>query len=76
MNKQERGLFYSQMDNILPIMSEVDQRKIEFVKTFLERRFKVDEFENSFINIDRMGTKSLMYLLFVLLIEYDTKMKV
>ena len=71
MNKQERDLFYSQMDDIIPIMDEKDQAKIDFVKSFLEKRFQVDDIDNSFVNIKRLGAKSLMYLLFSMLVEYD-----
>jgi len=39
MKKHQRDLFYRRMENIIPIMTEKDQAKIEFVKTFLERRF-------------------------------------
>ena len=73
MNKQERDLFYSQMDEMIPIMSEEDQAKIGFVKIFLERRFHVLDFENSYVNIEKLGTKSLMYLLFAMIVEYDDK---
>ena len=71
MNKQERDLFYSQMDNIIPIMNDADREKIEYVKKFLKENFQVDDFENSFIDFDRIGTKSLLYLLFAMIVEYD-----
>jgi hypothetical protein len=72
MNKQEQKLFYSQMDDIIPIMNERDQTKIDFVKSFMEKRFQVDDFDDSFVSIERLGTKSLMYLLFAMIIEYDS----
>lgn len=73
MKKKERSLFYDQMDDIIPILSDVDQMKIEFVKTFLEKRFQVDDLENSFVIFDgKMGTKSLVYLLFAMILEYDS----
>lgn len=72
MNKQERKLFYSQMDDIIPIMNERDQAKIEFVKSFMAKRFQVDDFEDYSVNIERLGAKSLMYLLFAMIIEYDS----
>ena len=72
MNKQERELFYSQMDDIIPIMNERDQAKIEFVKSFMAKRFQVDDFEDYSVNIERLGAKSLMYLLFAMIIEYDS----
>ncbi len=73
MNKQERNSFYRKMDDILPSLNTEDQMKIDFVKSFMERRFMVKDFEDSYVNIERMGTKSLMYLLFAMLVEYDDK---
>ena len=73
MNKQERNLFYSQMDDIIPIMDEKDQAKIDFVKSFMEKRFQVDDFEDSFVNIERLGAKSLIYLLFAMIVKYDDR---
>ena len=72
MNKQEQDLFYSQMDNIIPFMNEKDQAKIDFVKSFMGKRFQVDDFQHSTVNIERLGAKSLMYLLFAMIIEYDS----
>jgi hypothetical protein len=54
MKKQERDLFNSQMDNIIPIMNDHDLGKIEFVKKFLKENFQVEDFEDSFIDFDRM----------------------
>ena len=61
------------MDMIVPMLSEADQLKMDFVKAFLERRFQIDDIENSLISIERLGTKSLMYLLFAMIVEYDNK---
>lgn len=73
MKKEERVLFYSQMDKILPFISEENQGKLQFIKTFLEKRFQIDEIENSFVMFDgKMGTNSLVYLLFAMLLEYDS----
>ena len=71
MNKQERDLFYSQMEAIIPIMNEKDQEKIDFVKSFMEKIFQFESFENSLVNIERLSTKSIMYLLFAMIVEYD-----
>ena len=73
MKKQERDLFYSQMEAIIPTMNEKDQAKIDFVKSFMGKRFQVDDFEHSTVNIERLGAKSLMYLLFSMIVEYDNK---
>ena len=59
------------MDNIIPIMNDADQEKIEFVRKFLKENFQVEDIENSFIDFDRMGTKSPLYLLFAMIVEYD-----
>jgi hypothetical protein len=75
MKKLERDSFYSQMEDILPNMSEQDQSKIVFVKTFLSKRFQVDDVENSFINIERLGTKTFLYLLFTMIVEYENRVK-
>ena len=75
MKKQERDLFYSQMEEIIPIMNDADQEKIEFVKKFLKENFQVEDFEDSLIDFDRMATKSLLYLLFAMILEYDNSIQ-
>jgi hypothetical protein len=73
MKKHERDLFYKQMDDILPFISEENQGRLLFIRTFLEERFQVEDFENSFIRFDgEMGTKSIVYLLFAMILEYDS----
>ena len=73
MKKQERDLFYSQMEDLIPIMNEKVQTKIDFVKSFMEKRFQVDDFDNSFIDIEKLGAKSLMYLFFAMIVEYEDR---
>ena len=73
MKKQERDLFYSQMEDLIPIMNEKVQTKIDFVKSFMEKRFQVEDFENSFIDIEKLGAKSLMYLFFAMIVEYEDR---
>ena len=75
MKKQERDLFYSQMEDLIPIMNEKVQTKIDFVKSFMEKRFQVDDFDNSFIDIEKLGAKSLMYLFFAMILEYDNSIQ-
>ena len=75
MKKQERDLFYSQMEEIIPIMNDADQEKIEFVKKFLKENFQVEDFEDSLIDFDRMATKSLLYLLFAMILQYDNSIQ-
>ena len=73
MKKQERNLYYSQMEDRLPFMSEANRERVEFVKSFMRNRLQVDDFEDSYINFERMGTKSLLYLLWSVLLEYDER---
>lgn len=73
MKKQEQDLFYNQKDNVLPFISAENQVKIDFVKAFLERRVKVDEFEDYFVIFDvKIEKTSIVYLLFFMLLEYDS----
>jgi len=72
MKKQERNLYYSQMEKF-PYLSEENRARVEFVKSFMRNRLQVDDFEDSYINFERMGTKSLLYLLWSVLLEYDER---
>ena len=56
-----------------PYMSKENQARVEFVKSFMRNRLEVDDFEDSYINFERMGTKSLLYLLWSVLLEYDER---
>ena len=61
------------MENIFPFMSAANRERVEFVKSFMRNRLQVDDFEDSYINFERMGTKSLLYLLWSVLLEYDER---
>lgn len=71
MKKQERKLYYRHMESTFQFMSEENQARVEFVKAFMKNRLMVDEFDDSYINFERMGTKSLLYLLWSMILEYD-----
>ena len=73
MKKQERDLYYRQMESTFPFMSEANRERVEFVKSFMRNRLQVDDFDESFVNFERMGTKSLLYLLWSVLLEYDER---
>jgi len=73
MKKQEWNLYYSQMESTFPFISEANRERVEFVKSFMRNRLQVDDFEDSYINFERMGTKSLLYLLWSVLLEYDER---
>jgi hypothetical protein len=72
MKKTERDLFYNEIDLlIIQYGDDDDKGKVEFVKTFLKEKFQVHDFEDSFIDFERMGTKSILFLFVSLLIEYQ-----
>lgn len=45
--------------------------KIDYVKNFIRKNFHVEEFDNSFIEIERIHSKSLLWLLLSLIIDYE-----
>jgi len=61
------------MESTFPFISEANRERVEFVKSFMRNRLQVDDFEDSYINFERMGTKSLLYLLWSVLLEYDER---
>ncbi len=66
-------LFYDQMEQILILYGDDDtKRKIEYVKNFLKENFQVEDLEDSYIEIDRMHSKRLMWLFLSLIIDYET----
>jgi hypothetical protein len=66
-------LFDGWMEQIINHYGDEDvKRKIEFVKTFMEENFQVDDFVNSFIEIEKLRSKSLMWLLVSLIVDYET----
>jgi hypothetical protein len=71
--RQTTLLFYDQKEQIIILYGNDDTKgKIEFVKSFLKENFGVDEFEDSFLEIDRLHVKRLMWLLVTLIIEYES----
>ena len=61
------------MESTFPFISEANRERVEFVKSFMRNRLQVDDFEDSYINFERRGTKSLLYLLWSVLLEYDER---
>ena len=49
-----------------------DKRKIEYVKNYIKKNFQIEELDNSYIEIGRLHSKSLMWLLVSLLIDYES----
>ena len=45
--------------------------KIEYVTNFIKKNFHVEELDNSYIEIERIHAKSLLWLLLSLIIDYE-----
>jgi len=74
MKKHEKDLLFNEyIEQIInQFGNKNDQRKIEFVRNFLKEKFGVDEFDNSHIKIEKLHSKSLLWFLFSLLLDYET----
>lgn len=76
MKKTDRERFYNYIQQTLIYDWDGEQQwKIDFVKNFLNKEFKVDDIEDTYVNLDRMGSKTLMYFLVSLLIEYENELQ-
>jgi hypothetical protein len=76
MKHKRAQLFYDQIEQIINLYGDDDtKKKIEYVKNFLKEYFEVDEFEYTFVEIDRLQVKSLMWLLVSLIIDYEPMKK-
>jgi hypothetical protein len=73
MKKHKTALqFYNQMEQILIHYGNDDtKRKIEFVKNFLKENFQIEDIKNSYIDFNRVDTKSVLFLFVSLLIKYQ-----
>ena len=73
MKHKRALLFYDQIEQILNLYGDDDiKRKIEYVKNFLKENFQVDEFEDSYVEIERLHSKRLVWLLVSIIIDYET----
>ena len=74
MKKEDNALMFdNQIGQIIAQNgTEEDKHKIKFVKKFIKEKLNVKEFDNSYIEIERMHSKSLMWLLVSLLIDYES----
>jgi hypothetical protein len=72
-NRKDALLFDEWLEQIIIHYGDEDvKRKLESVKNFLKENFQVDEFDNSYIEIKRLHSKSFMWLLLSLIIDYET----
>ena len=66
-------IFYDQIERVIMLYGNDDmKKKIEYVKKFLFENFGVEDFDNSYIEIDRIHSKRLMWLFVSLIIDYET----
>ena len=74
MNKKYKTLLFDDYISRIIIHSghDDDKWKIEYVKNFIKQNFQIEEFENSYIEIERLHSKSLIWLLVSLLIDYES----
>jgi len=71
MKKHEKALlFYSFIDNLIPYMDNDLQRKMEFAKGYINNMTNKD-LENNRISLGPMDEKTLQFLIFSILLEYD-----
>jgi hypothetical protein len=61
MTKKERDLFYSQINEIFPLLSAADQSKMNFVQKFLKDRFQVVEINSNILICGSQGSGSLKF---------------
>ena len=73
--KHKRALVFDEwLEQIIIHYGDEDvRRKLGSVKNFLKENFQVDEFENSYIEIKRLHSKSFMWLLLSLIIDYEAR---
>jgi len=66
------SLFDEQVEQIIIHYIDDDNMwKIDYVNNFIKKNFHVEEIDNSFIEIEKMHVKSLLWLLVSLIFDYD-----
>jgi hypothetical protein len=68
MKNQEIQNYYRVMDNLIV---GVDKKKMEFARHFLKNVMEVEDLPDSQITIAAVHFKSLQYLIFTLILEYE-----
>jgi hypothetical protein len=51
-------------------MDADDQRKVDFAKDFLKENFSMEDFDDSFLDIEIIDTKSFVFFLVTFLVDY------
>jgi hypothetical protein len=71
MRKHEKALmFYSLIDNLIPYMDNDLQGKMKFAKDIMNS-MTIKDLENNRISLGPMDGKTLQFLIFSILLEYD-----
>jgi hypothetical protein len=66
------SLFDEQVEQIIIHYIDDDNMwKIDYVDNFIRKNFHVEEIDNSFIEIEKIHSKSLLWLLLSLIIDYE-----
>ena len=75
MKKYEADLFFDEcMEQvIINYVNNENMWIMDYVKNFIRKNFRVDEIENSFIEIEKLHSKSFMWLLVSLIIDYEAE---
>ena len=65
-------LFDERIEQIfIHYVDDDDMWKIDYVTNFMKKNFHVEEVDNSFIEIEKIHAKSLLWLLVSLIIDYE-----
>ena len=70
MKKHEALMFYSLIDNLILLMDDDLQKKMELAKDIINN-MTIKELKNSKISSGPMDVKTLQFLIFSILLEYD-----
>lgn len=70
MKKHETLMFYSLIDNLILLMDDDLQKKMELAKDIINN-MTIKELKNSKISSGQMDVKTLQFLIFSILLEYD-----
>jgi hypothetical protein len=70
-NHEKALLFYDDINYLIPYMDDDIQAKMKFAKYFLNS-LPIKDFENSKISIGPIDKKTFLFLIFTIVLEYDS----
>ena len=71
LTDSERREFYSRVEHFLPMLSKDIKQKIDFIEDFMARMNLHLATEEDTVQLGPMSRKTLEYLIFALLVEYE-----